>query len=189
MLSNINGYTTVGGITAVLGASGSGKTVLLQALAGRMASIPGLFVSGGINLLGKKLDGETLNERIRFCPTTNDHLVGVLTVEEHLQFSSRLANAGYTNAEQDAFVATLMDKISLTEVKDSRIGTTYKRGISGGQQRRVCTAIDLAANAGLMVLDEPTSGLDTTTAVQTLACVKELISNDLSEKRSAIVTL
>ena len=179
----------MGGITAVLGASGSGKTVLLQALAGRMASIPGLFVSGGINLLGQKLDGETINERIRFCPTTNNHLVGVLTVKEHLLFASKMANPKLDDAAQETFVVRLMDEMGLEEVKDSRIGTVYKRGISGGQQRRVCTAIDLAANASLMVLDEPTSGLDTTTAVNVLTCVKKLINKDPSEMRSAIVTL
>ena len=39
-----------------------------------------------------------------------------------------------------------MDAMDLVKVKDTRIGTIYARGISGGQQRRVCTAVDLAAN-------------------------------------------
>jgi len=46
----------------------------------------------------------------------------------------------------------------LRHVQDTRIGTIYKRGISGGQQRRTCMAIELIAGANITIMDEPTSG-------------------------------
>lgn len=42
---------------------------------------------------------------------------------------------------------------------DAQVGTIYKRGISGGQQRRVCIGYELLAEPELLMLDEPTSGL------------------------------
>jgi ABC-type multidrug transport system ATPase subunit len=83
-----------------------------------------------------------------------------------------------------------MEKMDLTKVRDTRIGTIYARGISGGQQRRVCTAVDLASNPTVMFLDEPTSGLDTTTAVNNLRFIKEKVQLSAETYgRSAMVTL
>jgi ABC-type multidrug transport system ATPase subunit len=80
--------------------------------------------------------------------------------------------------------------MDLTKVRDARIGTIYARGISGGQQRRVCTAVDIAANATVMFLDEPTSGLDTTTAVNNLKYIKERVQAKPDKYgRSAMVTM
>jgi energy-coupling factor transporter ATP-binding protein EcfA2 len=57
-----------------------------------------------------------------------------------------------------------------------QIGTIYKRGISGGQQRRVAVAVEIVYSPELLCLDEPTSGLDTTTAVHTIQFLRSQLA-------------
>jgi ABC-type branched-subunit amino acid transport system ATPase component len=91
--SNAQSYTIAGGITAVLGSSGSGKSVLLKACAGRLGNTNGLeMTEGSLSLFGQQTSSETQSEFIKYCPTSNDHLVGVLTVKEHIMFASKMAN-------------------------------------------------------------------------------------------------
>ena len=60
----------------------------------------------------------------------------------------------------------LMDQLGLTKVADSFIGSGFRRGISGGERRRVSVAIELLARPCILLCDEPTTGLDSTTAVK-----------------------
>jgi ABC-type multidrug transport system ATPase subunit len=54
--------------------------------------------------------------------------------------------------------------LQLSHVSDSPIGDEAKRGISGGQRKRVNVGMEMVADPSLLFLDEPTSGLDSTTS-------------------------
>lgn len=58
----------------------------------------------------------------------------------------------------------LLDTLGLDSVKDTVIGSTLRRGISGGQARRTNIGISLITEPKVLFLDEPTSGLDSFTA-------------------------
>ena len=55
-------------------------------------------------------------------------------------------------------------------------GPTLK-GISGGEKKRVCVAIEMVSEPALIMLDEPTSGLDSNKAAKLLAILKKLAGN------------
>jgi ABC-type multidrug transport system ATPase subunit len=62
-----------------------------------------------------------------------------------------------TPAEKERRVEHLMDRLGITSIRNSRIGGE-KRGISGGEMRRVSIGVELIAAPEVLILDEPTSG-------------------------------
>ncbi len=58
----------------------------------------------------------------------------------------------------------LLDQLGLVQVADTIIGDEARRGVSGGERRRVSIGTDIIHDPLLLFLDEPTSGLDSTSA-------------------------
>jgi len=83
----------------------------------------------------------------------------MLTVSEALLFAARLRLPEYvTDAEKRQRVEDVLEQLGLTHVRDSRIGGSHARGISGGEMRRVSIGLELVASPDVLILDEPTSG-------------------------------
>jgi len=51
-----------------------------------------------------------------------------------------------------------MEKLGIETLRDTRIGDVGRRGISGGEMRRVTIGLELVALPDILILDEPTSG-------------------------------
>jgi energy-coupling factor transporter ATP-binding protein EcfA2 len=64
------------------------------------------------------------------------------------------------------FFHSILDVLNLRHIKHQRIGNEEKRGISGGQRKRVNIAMELAAAPLVLFLDEPTTGLDASSALE-----------------------
>jgi ABC-type multidrug transport system ATPase subunit len=60
------------------------------------------MTSGSLSLFGQHTSSETQSELVKYCPTSNDHLVGVLSVKEHIMFASKMANDAITNFDHEA---------------------------------------------------------------------------------------
>lgn len=148
-----------------MGPSGCGKTTLLNYLASRplpaSSGRGGTTTTGSVLINGQPTPTSTFREITRFVEQ-EDHLIGSLTVRETFDFSSRLSISSKVlpKKERIARIEGLLDAFGLREQKDALIGTPIRKGISGGQKRRVGVASQLITCPRILFLDEPTSGLD-----------------------------
>lgn len=99
-----------------------------------------------------------------------------LTVRENLLFSGRfrLPRGTYEGDIQDLADLTLAS-LGLSRVADSPVGDVTRRGVSGGERKRVNIGIELMANPSVLFLDEPTSGLDASSALLVMKSLKHLV--------------
>jgi ABC-type multidrug transport system ATPase subunit len=69
---------------------------------------------------------------------------------------------------------TLTIILFLQSVEHTYIGDEGRRGVSGGEKRRVSIGVDIIHKPSLLFLDEPTSGLDSTNAFSVVEKIKEI---------------
>ncbi|KAL8538643.1 hypothetical protein ACS0TY_000604 [Phlomoides rotata] len=161
LLRSVTGRIKPGRITAIMGPSGAGKTTFLSALAGKAV---GCMVNGTILINGKAVPIHSYRKIIGFVPQ-DDIVHGNLTVEENLWFSARCRlSADLPKADKVLIVERVIDSLGLQAIRGSLVGTVEKRGISGGQRKRVNVGIELVMEPSLLFLDEPTSGLDSSSS-------------------------
>lgn len=92
-----------------------------------------------------------------------DILIGSLTTRETIDFSARFArNRTLSDSDRKALVEQLLSAFGLGSCADTLIGTPIRKGVSGGQKRRISVASQLVTGGKILLLDEPTSGLDST---------------------------
>ncbi|KAL1295185.1 hypothetical protein HN51_056053 [Arachis hypogaea] len=157
ILRCVTGKIKPGRITAVMGPSGAGKTTFLSALAGKAF---GCFASGSILINGRNESIHSFKKIIGFVPQ-DDVVHGNLTVEENLWFSAQCRlSADLSKPEKVLVLERVIEFLGLQSVRNSLVGTVEKRGISGGQRKRVNVGLEMVMEPSLLILDEPTSGLD-----------------------------
>ncbi|KAL3834153.1 hypothetical protein ACJIZ3_008889 [Penstemon smallii] len=160
-LRSVTGKIRPGRITAIMGPSGAGKTTFLSALAGKAV---GCTVSGTVLINGKTVSIHSYRKIIGFVPQ-DDIVHGNLTVEENLWFSARCRlSADLSKPDKFLIVERVIESLGLQAVRGSLVGTVEKRGISGGQRKRVNVGVELVMEPSLLFLDEPTSGLDSSSS-------------------------
>jgi len=79
-----------------------------------------------------------------------------------------------------------LNELGILGIKDSRIGSSGHRSISGGEKRRVSIACELVTSPSILFLDEPTSGLD---AYNALSVVDSLVTLAREYNRTVIFTI
>lgn len=88
-----------------------------------------------------------------------DTLMSTLTVYETILYSALLRLPREMSKEAKEYrVLETMNELGILGIKDSRIGSSGKRSISGGEKRRVSIACELVTSPSILFLDEPTSG-------------------------------
>ncbi|XAR69119.1 Sulfate-transporting ATPase [Bertholletia excelsa] len=161
LMRSVTGKIMPGRISAVMGPSGAGKTTFLSALAGK---VTGCTMSGLILINGKDESIHSYKRIIGFVPQ-DDVVHGNLTVEENLRFSARCRlPAELPKADKVLIIERVIETLGLQGVRDSLVGTVEKRGISGGQKKRVNVGLEMVMEPSLLILDEPTSGLDSSSS-------------------------
>ncbi|KZT59752.1 hypothetical protein CALCODRAFT_515854 [Calocera cornea HHB12733] len=172
ILRGVSGRVAPGTMVAILGPSGAGKTTVVELLAGKRkegrATGDVRYFSGA--------DGAPLPRvpRVGFVDQS-DVLPANLTVRETLLFAARLRLPETTPAaDKQARVFEVLNQLGLAHVADTRIGSGERRGISGGEMRRVSIGCELVARPAVLILDEPTSGLDSVSAHKVASVLRAL---------------
>ena len=139
-------------LLAVVGPSGAGKSTLLKALTGEQKAQEGQVLFNGLDVYEHY---PVMRNKIGVVPQS-DVIHSALTVRKTLEYAAELRFAkDVTKAERRQRIAEVLEDLDLTAHVDKRI-----KKLSGGQRKRVSTAIELLTRPSLLFLDEPTSGLD-----------------------------
>ncbi|EFN56469.1 hypothetical protein CHLNCDRAFT_22567, partial [Chlorella variabilis] len=170
VLQGVTGVLPAGCVTAIMGPSGAGKTSLLNVLAGKAHAYG--VQAGSIAINGRPDRLERYKPVMGFVPQ-DDIMHASLTVHENLLFSARYRLPARCSREQHTLsVERAIAVLQLEDVRDCRVGNEEKRGISGGQRKRVNVGLELVADPLLMFLDEPTSGLDSSASSALVAALQ-----------------
>ncbi|KAK9453325.1 hypothetical protein V1511DRAFT_505391 [Dipodascopsis uninucleata] len=183
VLNGISGIVKPGELLAIMGASGAGKTSLLDILAHKQKEGS---VSGDILVNGFKVT-EAQFKTITGFVDQEDALMPTLTVYETILNSAllRLPKSMSYNAKRLRVLET-MNELGIMNIKDQYIGSESQRGISGGEKRRVVIACELVTSPSIVFLDEPTSGLDSFNAFNVVECLRSLAQ---TYKRTVLFTI
>jgi ABC-type multidrug transport system ATPase subunit/ABC-type multidrug transport system permease subunit len=98
-----------------------------------------------------------------------------LTVYEALYYTAKLRlPPDTTDLEIDRRIVEVLTDLEMLDTRDVRIGTPERKGISGGQRKRVNLALELLTEPSLLCLDEPTSGLASEDALNVMRLLRWL---------------
>ncbi|XP_072306658.1 retinal-specific phospholipid-transporting ATPase ABCA4-like isoform X1 [Eucyclogobius newberryi] len=133
----------------LLGVNGAGKTTTFKMLTGDIEVTSGQASVAGYNILTNILD---VHQNMGYCPQF-DALDELLTGREHLHLYARLR--GVPECEISRVAEWAIQKLGLSEDAGRTAGT-----YSGGNRRKLSTAIAMIGCPALVLLDEPTTGMD-----------------------------
>lgn len=195
ILSGIRGICRPGEVTAIMGASGAGKTTFLDILARKNKRGQ---VNGEFYVNGEKVSDSVFKNVVGFVDQ-EDTMLPTLTVHETILNSALLRlprDMGRAAKEQRVY--EVEKELGIHHIRDSLIGSEEGkgRGISGGEKRRVGIACELVTSPSILFLDEPTSGLDAFNAFNVVECLVTLAKTynrtvvfTIHQPRSNIVAL
>ena len=136
ILKNVSGAFVPGKLSALMGRSGAGKTTLLDILAGRK-NTGTVATDSTILFNGQRPTLETYRTLVGYVEQF-DTLVGELTVAQMLQYTAALKLPRNTSAAaRTQRVHEVISMLDLQSCQDTVIGNALRRGISGGQAKRV----------------------------------------------------
>ena len=158
---------------SVLGASGCGKTTLLNIIGGLDHYTSGdLIINGKSTKKYKDRDWDVYrNHRIGFV-FQSYNLIPHQTVLGNVEIA--LTIAGISKAERKRRAAEALKKVGLEKEIHKR-----PNQLSGGQMQRVAIARALVNNPEILLADEPTGALDTVTSVQIMDLIREIAGERL----------
>lgn len=160
-----------GGITALLGGNGAGKSTTLKAISGLLHSERGDVTKGSVLYRGKNLAGMNPADLVKagvIQVMEGRHCFGHLTVEENL------LTGAYTRTQGRAAISADLEMVyeyfpRLRERRKSQAGYT-----SGGEQQMVAIGRAMMARPEMILLDEPSMGLAPQLVEQIFQIVKRL---------------
>jgi len=168
-LDNISFSVARGGLSALVGPDGAGKTTLIRLLAGLMKSD-----SGTVSVLGidAARDPQSIQSRIAYMPQQFG-LYDDLTVRENLDLYADLH--AVKAEEKRAQYARLMEMTGLEPFQKRLAGK-----LSGGMKQKLGLACTLVRSPELLLLDEPTVGVDPLSRRELWEIIRKLVKEGMT---------
>ncbi|MBP6726886.1 MAG: ABC transporter ATP-binding protein, partial [Thauera sp.] len=171
VLKGVSLQVPQGGIVALLGANGAGKSTTLKSISNLLHAERGDVTKGNIEFKGARIDQMTPNELVRrgvIQVMEGRHCFGHLTIEENL------LTGAYTRKISRAELRDSLDKVyhyfpRLKTRRSSQAGYT-----SGGEQQMCAIGRALMAKPEMILLDEPSMGLAPQIVEEIFEIVKDL---------------
>ena len=155
-----------GEIVSLLGPNGAGKTTIVSIIAGLRRADSGVVEVDGLNALSR-------SSRVRRCIGLAPQDLGiypVVSVRRNLRLFGELA--GLHGSLLRSRIDDVAETLDITDLLDRQAGS-----LSGGQKRRLHTAIALLHRPKLLLLDEATTGADVETRGHILDLVRSLATD------------
>ncbi|MEG8183841.1 ABC transporter ATP-binding protein [Nocardia terpenica] len=163
VLTGVDLTVRPGEVLGLLGPNGAGKTTTASIVAGLTAADSGTVRVAGIDI---RTQPRQARRRLGLAPQELG-VYPILTARENMEFFGRLMGVGRT--ELPARIAEVAERLGITPFLGTRA-----HNLSGGQQRRLHTALALLHRPEVLWLDEPTVGADVTARQDLLTEVRGL---------------
>lgn len=180
ILNDVNAVFKPGRLNVLIGASGSGKTSLLNIVSMRPLSnrIGTVKVYGSMLINGEPMPSISKYLKLVSYVQQHDILMETATVYESIMFVLKLKSSSGNSEIDKERVLKVLKELSLDHRSDYYVGSSQrdsKKVLSGGEMKRVSIAQELVCNnSKILALDEPTSGLDSSSAVSVMKLLSRL---------------
>jgi ABC-type multidrug transport system ATPase subunit len=174
-LDGISFAVARGEMVCVMGASGSGKSTLLKTICGQ-----GQPTNGAILLNGRSLydNLETLRGYVAYIPQ-DDAFDEHLTILENLDYAAAIRSPHLSAKDRVRRIDSKLIELGLSERRDSVVGSSVKKYLSGGERKRLNIGLDMISSADVYLFDEPTSGLSSKDSEHVIEIIRSLSHNKI----------
>lgn len=186
MVSKIDIQLAKGQSLAIVGETGSGKSLTCRAFAGSLAAIDGRVSRGELTLAGRDLTGslssrtksEIYGRIVSLVPQNSlSALNPLMRIGTHLIETINAVDRNVTSsAKTKARAVELLDRVGLRNPE--RVMGQYPHQLSGGMRQRVMIALAISGRPELLIADEPTTALDVSVQKEILALLKRLTAEE-----------
>jgi len=166
---------TRGEMICVMGASGCGKSSLLRALAGQFPPVRGEVLFNGVSLYE---NFDSLKQYVTYIPQF-DAFDEHLTIGENLDFAAAIRSPYLSRRERRRRIDGKLAELGLNERRDSVVGATHKKTLSGGERKRLNIGLDMIGSADIYLFDEPTSGLSSKDSEHVMEIIRAMAHNKI----------
>jgi len=175
VLKGVSLQVPKGGIVALLGANGAGKSTTLKSISNLLRAERGDVTKGSIEFKGARIDQMTPNDLVKrgvIQVMEGRHCFGHLTIEENL------LTGAYTRTSSRAEIKRSLDMVYtyFSRLKTRR--TSQAGYTSGGEQQMCAIGRAIMANPEMVLLDEPSMGLAPQIVEEIFEIVKDLNSKE-----------